>query len=753
MRCGGFAYKSIRVVERYRFGRPFVQLIRRIRRQTIVLRRKLFSQKLVIAPQEISRLNDATVVGRSRFAFNSRKVAFTSAPRYTGISDLCKRFHFLDELFTPLVLENGEVQLLTPRPAEQEPLAGLWVSLLNPASNNWMHWISECLVALDTATAEFPELEGMLVDQNLPMQHQETLSRLFPGLRIEVVEVGSARRIETLALPHIETFELSWNRNIYWSHGQFLFDHAALKSLRDRMSDVGRSEGMANKWIYIRRTSNFRRLKGAQELESKLQSCGFCIVQPENLDLVDQVDLFSTTSLLVAQAGAALANMMFMPKGSTVIFFYAFNGYSDPNYWIEYGRAFGLNVIPVACETIELVDYEVEALFSASHPMNCDIQLPRDWVGEFCQILSPDKASTPGSTKLKASSEKIKALKTVDVRDAPIFIGGFGRSGTSLMGDLLSNAPTTFMPWHETKIHCEHLGLYGIYRALEEAYDSFWHHHAVADFVALANALRGPKARRDRYNAGPQGLVPNRLSRTAARLISRVGGGTPKAPFPHAYGHLAPERFDYAVDSFVNEISATDSDAPVLATEGVLDPFYVLKVRSEADFIRTSRRFLDRLVWPQDGSHSGKRWLDDTPMNIPRALFLIKMFPEAQFINMVRDPRDVVMSTVTQSWSPSSVSEVSSRIVKTFEAIRLLEDLLAPEQLITVRYEDLVVDYASTMRDLGRFLNITVSGLLPLEQHIEAVQGRKFASAWSKVPSADVHEGLPDIAERYGYDF
>lgn len=112
------------------------------------------------------------------------------------------------------------------------------------------------------------------------------------------------------------------------------------------------------------------------------------------------------------------------------------------------------------------------------------------------------------------------------------------------------------------------------------------------------------------------------------------------------------------------------------------------------------------------GASPGMRWGDKNPhyadrKTDPECLDLIdRMFPEAQFINMVRDGRDVVTSLVKKGWADfDEAVDVWRRHVEHAEDFG---SRVGADRFLMVRYEDLVEDdvaVASRMTDFLRLAN------------------------------------------------
>lgn len=84
---------------------------------------------------------------------------------------------------------------------------------------------------------------------------------------------------------------------------------------------------------------------------------------------------------------------------------------------------------------------------------------------------------------------------------------------------------------------------------------------------------------------------------------------------------------------------------------------------------------------------------------------LALIWPQAKFIHLVRDGRDVARSNIAMGWSGNMFSGTDRWI----EAERLWEKLsnqIAPEQQITVYYEQLIRDSQSVLSELCQFIGV-----------------------------------------------
>ena len=101
------------------------------------------------------------------------------------------------------------------------------------------------------------------------------------------------------------------------------------------------------------------------------------------------------------------------------------------------------------------------------------------------------------------------------------------------------------------------------------------------------------------------------------------------------------------------------------------------------------RAFLDSQLEPSFEINSKKLWVDTTPPNLMRAGEIASLLPGSRFIHIIRDGRDVASSVVHENWGPNSFNESliwwSKRIKKILKSTRPIK-----KQVLHIWFEDLV---------------------------------------------------------------
>ncbi|RKP50830.1 sulfotransferase family protein [Trinickia fusca] len=157
--------------------------------------------------------------------------------------------------------------------------------------------------------------------------------------------------------------------------------------------------------------------------------------------------------------------------------------------------------------------------------------------------------------------------------------------------------------------------------------------------------------------------------------------------------------------------------------------------------------------------------LEQTPWYGLGIDILNELYPQARYIHMVRDGRDVAISFARTPWWHKDVGRNLARWAVEASAIATsCEQMLRPEQVLTVRYEDFVQDPERELRKICVFLQIAYEPRM-LEPGT-ATDYRRFHKSdlnemlspayrsWSEAKTSPVFKGSVGAWETYGgHDF
>lgn len=132
------------------------------------------------------------------------------------------------------------------------------------------------------------------------------------------------------------------------------------------------------------------------------------------------------------------------------------------------------------------------------------------------------------------------------------------------------------------------------------------------------------------------------------------------------------------------------------------------------------------------------RWVDHTPMNIEAFQSLLTLYPDAQLIHIVRDPRAVAASVFGLPWGPNDALAFGSWWPHYVNAGLSLQNAL-PDRVLLIRYEDLLKDPQSTLKKICQFLALQFS--------LALISGQRYRSPQHSL-SQHALVGKPPAAER-----
>ena len=252
----------------------------------------------------------------------------------------------------------------------------------------------------------------------------------------------------------------------------------------------------------------------------------------------------------------------------------------------------------------------------------------------------------------------------------PVFVGGTGRSGTTVMGDLLGfhEDIRTSVPI-EIKFLANKSGLLQLVFGRDTPSNQ--------PKISIFN-LRAQRIRRISEKA--------KFAKIQVEFLDRIWNSwwDIDAPPPHGRGlqsGISKQRLEFLINRLISNL--------------------------RINRVWAARRFMRDFISSQDDHAGQKYWVETTPLNIAQARRILKLFPDALFINMVRDPRDVIASLLTKNWGPTTPLEGLEWIEKRLRDAHEALAHIPANQKITIALEDLAINNRlQSYQALLKFLNL-----------------------------------------------
>jgi hypothetical protein len=274
----------------------------------------------------------------------------------------------------------------------------------------------------------------------------------------------------------------------------------------------------------------------------------------------------------------------------------------------------------------------------------------------------------------------------------PLFVGGSGRSGTTIAINLLNRHSEVHssMP-REIKYLTSRSGLidlvYGRPVGLEESPEGIRN-----NLVARALPIIG-KSKIKLFQTNMRGAWWSEVGKKGKERGLVQG--------------ITKQSLDAALDGFIAEFKGQP--------------------------LESARKLFYELSNQQIKRSEVKYFADSTPVNIMQANYLHQLFPEALYLNMVRDGRDVAYSVAHERWGPSDPHTAldwwANRVLKAEQALVSVP----ANQRVTLRLEDLVVrDRENSLKIILGLLGINPEEKLKAFFDLELTEEKLNQGKWKK---------------------
>jgi hypothetical protein len=130
---------------------------------------------------------------------------------------------------------------------------------------------------------------------------------------------------------------------------------------------------------------------------------------------------------------------------------------------------------------------------------------------------------------------------------------------------------------------------------------------------------------------------------------------------------------------------------------------------------------------------------------------LAELFPDAQFVHVLRDGREVSASLVERPWGPRRAVAAALQWVRSVRTGLSAGRALGPERYMEVRLEDLVADPEQRLREICRFLaEEYVPGMLDYPERASAapLAGTRDHEHVGRPPTAGLRDWRAKLSAR-----
>lgn len=321
----------------------------------------------------------------------------------------------------------------------------------------------------------------------------------------------------------------------------------------------------------------------------------------------------------------------------------------------------------------------------------------------------------------------------------PVFIGGTGRSGTSVLKEVLSVHPRMVSIASELRVIIDPGGGLDLLYALSEGWSPYAADHALWRFRDLLEECASE----------------NPIQKILQRLLPAIGIS------PKRYGHSAiggqfgeafyRQRLHLLFDQLVHRRSKGFwIGSPSYRIRPVIEEAGPLGSGEAAEIIGS---FFHDLYRNLAGSESATHWIDDTPFNILHAGALSGLFPQLRLVHVYRHPLDVVASSRTKSWGGTEAEIIAIRVSNILAKWLEVRARLTAGTFMEIGLEKFLENTKDRLAEICEFVDVDVDerllaadGLAREEAHL----GR-WERDLSRLEADRCRERLQPVMAAYGY--
>ena len=288
----------------------------------------------------------------------------------------------------------------------------------------------------------------------------------------------------------------------------------------------------------------------------------------------------------------------------------------------------------------------------------------------------------------------------------PIFIGGSGRCGTSMLFSLIENNTECYgFTERETKFIIGADGLIDLYYALTHNYNESRAVEAIRRFKYLMNNLK-----------------------TGKIFYEKEGLET---------FFFTEKEYDKIVDEFVSSLYVINEIPAYKAIEEVLHSF---------------KSFLNIFFGNLKTASLKKRFVEKTPHNFLHLKFLNQLFLDLKFIHITRNPRGVAYSLTQQNWAPSNYKEACLWLLQIYESYINQEDFTKfsmPNLYLQIKLEDFCTNYEKEKERIKLFLNLEIWPLAKKLSNVKHIPNIEMVNYWENKITKEQWEISDNILGKY----
>lgn len=323
-----------------------------------------------------------------------------------------------------------------------------------------------------------------------------------------------------------------------------------------------------------------------------------------------------------------------------------------------------------------------------------------------------------------------------------IFIGGTGRSGTTILKKIIASHSNVVALPGELRVITDPGGALELITALSDRWSPYNADMAIQRFRTMVlESSRGQSE---------LAVTAEKAEKRAFRYL----GVSSRRYLGLGFGaYFGKRHLRHSLEALVGELSHQTVGGSWFGSAPLRigAKMYEADIAERSEVVTAVADFFSALYANMAGAESATHWLDDTPMNLIHAHELLALYPEMKLLHIYRDPRDVVASYKTFAWGGDDYGTTARRVANIYRRWLDVRKQLPPDSYREVGLEALSEDAEAGLSTLCDFLGLPDENLLTTFSLNRVNSGR-----WQReIPPEGhkiLHDYLGEFIHEYGYE-
>lgn len=278
----------------------------------------------------------------------------------------------------------------------------------------------------------------------------------------------------------------------------------------------------------------------------------------------------------------------------------------------------------------------------------------------------------------------------------PIFIGGTGRSGTTILKRVLSQHSMVVALPDELRVIVDPNGALELISLLTERWSPYNADIAIHRFLDMLE-----KCGRARTNTT---IIAEKVEKNIFRSLGIAPRQYLGMGFRYYFGD---KQYQRCINKLKEELifHVTSGNWAGSPTPQLSSKIYESAPPSKRELKEIISRFFNNLYsnLTIDGQ---THWLDDTPSNLLHTHELLSLFTEMRMIHIYRDPRDVLASYQGFSWGGDDYEIVAWRLAHMHERWAQIRRLIPADRYLEIGLEEISHNPRDKLQSICEFLDL-----------------------------------------------